>query len=373
MVLDPRAKELARIIVDYSVNIQLNEIFLVQAEDTFREFAEFMGGLADKKGAKTLFDYHNLNEKKAMIERDDREELEMESRRVCALAEIADARSYVDADSEPLYLESIDPKKITDFEKLVRRPMLERLIGNGKEFPGIKWNLVGYPCEGAAKSAGMTLEEYENFLYDSTNIDWAKTREKMQRVKDVFDDAEQVCIYVPGQTDLTLSLKGRGAQIGDGRKNMPDGEVFYGPVEDSANGVIYFPYPTIRDGKTITGIRLTYKDGEVTDFSAEKNQEFLETMLNLKGVKRIGEFGIGCNYGVKRYTKELLFDEKLGGSIHLALGNSYKMPLSSGGGLNEGDAHWDNVCDLRRVEGNPGGELYANGKLVQRNGVWLFD
>ena len=141
----------------------------------------------------------------------------------------------------------------------------------------------------------------------------------------------------------------------------------------SANGIITFPYTSIRDGNEVKGIKLTYKNGEVTDCIAETNQKFMESMLELKGVKRIGELGLGCNYSIDRYIKNLLFDEKIGGTIHIAIGNSYKRTLDDGGGLNDGDIHWDLVCDLRRIADNPGGELYVNDKLVQKNGIWQFD
>lgn len=115
-----------------------------------------------------------------------------------------------------------------------------------------------------------------------------------------------------------------------------------------------------------------YKKGKIVKFSAEKNHKFLESMLNLKGAKRIGELGIGCNYGVKKYINNLLFDEKIGGTIHLALGDSYKRDLMDGGGKNYGEIHWDLVCDLRKINGLPGGEIYVDGKLVQRHGKWIF-
>jgi aminopeptidase len=373
MTLDTRAKELAGIVVDYSVSIQPNDILLVQAEFSFKEFAEYIGKLAEDKGANIISDYRDLNEKRLMIQRNDKEELEEESKRKCDLAEKATARVLVDAMTDPHYLKGVDPKKIGVFQSLVSKPFLDRICGNGKEFKGIKWNLVAYPGEGDAKNAGMSLEEYTNFLYGATNIDWAKTGDELRKIKDIFDNAKDVHISVPGQTDFHLSLEGRGGGICDGKFNMPDGETYYGPVEDSANGIIYFPYKSLRDGNELKGIKLEYKDGEVVSFSAEENQPFLETMLDLPGVKRIGELGIANNYGIKRYIQNLLFDEKIGGTIHIALGESYFEPLNEGGGKNKGEIHWDLVCDLRKINNLPGGEIYVNDKLVQKNGVWRFE
>ena len=192
------------------------------------------------------------------------------------------------------------------------------------------------------------------------------------RSKEIFDNAKDVHIIIPDFTDIHLSLKGRGGHVSDGMHNMPDGEVYYCPLENSANGYIYFPYKTVRDGNAVSGIRLEYRGGKIVDFSAKENQKFLESMLNLKGAKRIGELGIGCNYSIKKYTNKLLFDEKIGGTIHLAIGESYSRPLSSGGGKNKADIHWDLVCDLRKENGLPGGEIYVDGKPVQKNGKWVF-
>ncbi len=371
--LDNRAKELAKIVVDYSLNIQPSDTFIIQSEYLFKEFSEYIGKLAKEKNAKILFDYEDLNEKKSLIQRNNINELKEESKRVCDLAEQSTARVLVYAKSNPHYLKDIDPKKIADYQSIVSSPFSDRICGNGKEFKGIKWNIVAYPCEGDAKVAGINLEKYADFVYSATNINWKKTSNQMKKVKDIFDKAKEVRIFVSGQTDLSFSLERRGGDICDGKLNMPDGEVYYGPVEDSANGEIYFPYASIRDSNEVKGIKLAYKDGEVTSFSAKENQSFLEAMLALPGAKRIGEFGIGCNYGIKKYSKNLLFDEKIGGTIHLAIGDSYKEPLNKGGGLNNSDIHWDLVCDLRKVNGLPGGEIYADGKLVQKNGVWLFD
>jgi len=372
MVLDERAEKLVDILIGYSLNIGSEDSLLIRSERPFNGFAQMIGDLAIEKGAKVIYEFYELGDRKEVIERSDDKELEKESKRICKLAERSTAAISISAETDPFFLQGVDSKKIAKYAEIVSQPYIERVIGNGKEFKGIKWNVVGFPCEARAKSIGMTLEEYADFVYGATNIDWAKAGEEMKKVKEAFDGASDVHIYVPGRTDLHLSLSGRGGQICDGKYNMPDGEVFYGPVEDSANGYIYFPYSSVRDGNIVSGIRLEYKDGGVVSFDAEENKAFLESMLELEGVKRIGELGIGCNYGIQKYIENLLFDEKIGGTIHLAIGNSYKEPLSDGGGLNEGKIHWDIVCELRKMHDNPGGSIYVDGKLVQQNGVWTF-
>lgn len=372
MVLDARAKQLSEIVINYSTKIQQDDILLIRGEDAFEGFAKLIGKLANEKGADVIYELNTPHEQRALIERNNHAELEAESVRLCTIAEEATASVKISAMVDPYYLKGVDPKKIAEYSSIIVKPLLDRIVGNGKEFKGTKWNVVGLPCEGVAKEAGMTLPEYADFVYGATNIDWSKTRAEMQKVKDIFDNADDVHIYVSGMTDLHISLRGRGGCICDGEYNMPDGEVFYGPVEDSAEGYISFPYPTLRDGNVVSGIELSYKNGEVTDFRAKENHAYLEAMLELQGVKRIGELGIGCNYGIKIYTQDLLFDEKIGGTIHLAIGDSYKDPLDEGGGLNDAKIHWDLVCDLRKTSNNPGGKLYVNNKLVQMDGIWLF-
>lgn len=370
--MDERAKALASIVVDYSVCINKDDHLIVDSEPDFREFAGCIRDLAEAKGAVVTYLRNDLKSVREMVERNDPEELKNVAEKLCGLYKIATAFVGIDATMDPFSLDGIDPKKIADYGKLVKKPISNIVVGDGKENKGYKWNLVAYPCEPQAKLAGMSIGEYSDFVFGATNIDWSKTAKQMGLVKDVFNGVKDVHIFVPGYTDLHLSLEGRGGSVCDGRFNMPDGEVFYGPVEDSAEGCITFPYEYVMSGQSAANIRLEYKCGEVVSFSAEKNQGFLETMLALSGVKRIGEFGIGCNYGIRDYTKNLLFDEKIGGTVHLAIGDSYKEPLDNGGGKNEGEIHWDLVCELRKINGFPGGEIYVDGKLVQKDGFWTF-
>lgn len=367
LMLDPRAKKLAEIVVDYSTEINEKDTLLIQAEDAFKEFAEEIARQAIQRGAYIFIELKDINKEKELIERCNDGELNAESKRLCRLAETSTARIRVDASENPLYLQEIPAEKIAKYSEIVSKPFLDRIVGNGKEWKGLRWNLVAYPSEADARVADIPLEKYADFVFNSTNINWQEKKEEMKRIKEIFDNAKDVHITAEN-TNLQLSLEGRGTCICDGKYNMPDGEIYAGPLENSANGYIYFPYPSIRDGNLVLGIWLKYKDGEVVDFSAKKNQQFLESMLNLDGVKRIGELGIGCNYGIKRYTTNLLFDEKIGGTVHIAIGESYKEPLDNGGGLNEAQIHWDLVCDLRN-----NGRIYVNDKLVQKEGIWVSE
>ncbi len=228
----------------------------------------------------------------------------------------------------------------------------------------ITWVSCQFPTNALAQDAGMTLAQFEDFFYGACLIDWDGESERLHRYADRFNAAEQVRIVGPG-TDLVLSLAGREGEVDDGHENMPGGEFFFAPLEDSAEGVIDFAeFPTVFQGHEFAGVRLAFRDGRVVDASATKNEANLHSFLDRdEGARRVGELGIGCNPGITRAVKSTLFDEKIDGSIHLALGQSY----AKIGGRNESSIHWDIVKDLRS-----GGRIELDGAVVQENGVWTI-
>jgi aminopeptidase len=226
----------------------------------------------------------------------------------------------------------------------------------------VPWVIAEWPVAALAEEAGMSLEEYEQFVFDAVLLDWDAEGERMRRIAAVFDAADEVRIEGRG-TDLTLSLAGRSGAVDDGHVNMPGGEVFYSPVEESANGVIEFSeFPAVYYGTEVEGARLVFEDGLIVEATARENEEFLvQTLDTDEGARRLGELGIGCNPGIQRFMKNVGFDEKIDGTVHLAVGNSYSFT----GGRNHSTIHWDIVKDLRSE-----GRVYADGRLVQENGSW---
>ena len=370
--MDERAKELAKIVIEYSALVKKGDLVRIAGEEVAKDFIYEMARLAVDKGAYPIVKVANPEFSKYFIEKGETEQLIRMPQFKLKMGEEVDVNISVSAAFNPKYLEGVDTDRIALIQK-ANKPFKDRIVGDGKDFPGKRWVVVGYPTEGMAKEAGMSFDEFSDVVYGATNIDWSKTRAKMEKVKEVFDNAKEVHLKVPGKTDLKFSLEGRGADVCDGKYNMPDGEVFYGPVEDSMNGFITFTHPAIRDGNEVAGIRLEFENGKIVKATADENEEFLKSMLELRGAKRVGEFGIGCNYGIKAYMKNLLFDEKIGGTIHLAIGDSYKRALNDGGGKNNSEIHWDIVCDFRKIPENPeGGEILVNGKVVQKDGEWVF-
>jgi aminopeptidase len=231
--------------------------------------------------------------------------------------------------------------------------------GRRGEIPSVRCD---FPCPAYAARAGLSLADFEELFYEACLRDWDAEAASMRPVLERFDRAQEVRVRAP-ETDLTLSLAGRRGAIDDGHLNVPGGEVYYSPVEDSAEGEIRFDVPTVSVGGPVEGIRLRFRAGEVVDASAELGEELLHAALETDaGARRIGELGLGCNAGIDRPLRNVLFDEKMAGTVHLALGYGFP-PLGS---RNE-SSHWDLVRDLRR-----GGELLVDGEVVQRDGSWLL-
>ena len=238
------------------------------------------------------------------------------------------------------------------------RPHLERMFTHE-----LKWVGCQYPTPALAQEAGLSLQEFEDFLYGACLLDWDAERERMSQYARHFDDAEEVRL-VADETDIRIGVAGRSALVDAGGANMPGGEFFLSPVEDSAEGEIVFgEFPAVYNGREVAGIALRFEAGRVVEASATANEEFLLEMLDLdEGARRLGELGIGCNPGITRYMNNTLFDEKMDGTAHLALGNG----LPEVGGTNVSQLHWDIVKDLRQ-----GGRIELDGRVVQEDGRWL--
>jgi aminopeptidase len=228
----------------------------------------------------------------------------------------------------------------------------------------VPWVTCRYPTPAMAQEAGMSLKGFSEFLFGAVLLDWDAEGKKMERIKERFDRAEEVRI-VGHETDLTFSIAGREGEIDDGHMNMPGGEVFYCPVEDSTEGVVTFSeFPAVQEPDIVSGVRMRYENGRVVEASATENEEALMRALDRdEGARVLGEFGIGCNPGIQQHVKNTLFDEKIYGTIHLAVGAG--IPVA--GGHNQSATHWDMVKDLRT-----GGRIELDGEVVQENGEWTF-
>jgi aminopeptidase len=249
------------------------------------------------------------------------------------------------------------------------RPFSDRLLERAAR-KELQWSVTLDPTQAFAQDAEMSLREFEDFVYDACLVHepdpikaWRKISKKQQRLVDWLNKAREIHVVGP-DTDLKLEVTGRKWENCDGHENFPDGEIFTSPIEDSVNGHIRYTYPACDNGREVEDVRLQFKDGKVIKATAAKNEQFLLKMLETdEGARYVGEFAIGTNFGIQRFTKNTLFDEKIGGTIHLALGKGY---LETGS-KNKSAIHWDMVCDLR-----DGGEVRVDGTLFLKDGKILI-
>jgi aminopeptidase len=232
---------------------------------------------------------------------------------------------------------------------------------------GMKRNLCQYPTDAAAQEAGMSLSEYEAFVFDACKLNednpqqaWLDLRVNQKNIVDHLNACKSVR-YVSEKMDIYFNTEGRTWINSDGQTNMPSGEVYTSPVENSVNGVVHFTFPCLYQGHEVEDVTLWVKDGYIEKWEAKRGQDFLDKIFKMEGTRRFGEAAIGTNYGIKRMTKNILFDEKIGGTIHMAIGQSYKHC----GGKNESSVHWDMITDMTK-----GGEIYADGALIYKNGFF---
>ncbi|MEZ5057357.1 MAG: aminopeptidase [Saprospiraceae bacterium] len=233
----------------------------------------------------------------------------------------------------------------------------------------LKRNLCQFPTQAAAQEAGMSLEEYEAFVYGACRLydedpikSWLKVRHDQQHISDHLNKCEKVR-YKSSNIDITFSTKGRTWINSDGQTNMPSGEVYTSPVEDSVNGVVHFDYPSIYMGHEVEGVTLWVENGEVQKWEAKRGQDFLDRIFAMEGTRRFGEAAIGTNFNIDRFTKNILFDEKIGGTVHMAIGQSYLQA----GGKNQSSVHWDMIADMTKD-----GQIFADDEKIYEMGRFLI-
>ena len=266
-------------------------------------------------------------------------------------------------------LENVDPLKkqtVSNASKEVLGTYITRAISFERD---MKWTACSFPTDAVAQECRMSKNKFEDYIFSSCFLyeedpiaKWQKMEKSQQRLVDFLDDKDGIH-FVGKDIDIRFSIRGRKWINCAGKLNMPDGEVFTSPVEDSVNGKIRFSYPGFYMGQEIEDISLEVKDGEVVKWEAKKGKGLLDKILEIPGAKRFGEAAIGTNKGIKKFTKNMLFDEKMGGTIHMAIGAA----IPEAGGKNESSVHWDMLADMTE-----GGEIYADGELIYKNGEFII-
>jgi len=309
-----------------------------------------------------LIDLESLEE--ILLREGNEQQLTKKSPVLTAVAVYCDARLFIASRSNTKALSGVKPEQVSRRRSALRD--ISEVARKREQAGTFRWSSTLYPTSGYAQDAEMSLHDFEEFVFDVCFLNdpdpiarWNELSAQQQRLVDWLVGKKEVRIQGDG-TDLTLSIENRMFINSNGKRNFPSGEFFTGPVEDSANGVIQFDIPASYDGRTIEGVRLAFREGKVVEASARQGQAYLEHMLEIDaGARYLGEFAFGNNARVDRSTKNVLFDEKMGGTVHLALGASYPET----GGVNQSALHWDMVCDLRQK-----GEVRVDDVLFLKEG-----
>ena len=366
---DPRYAKLARVLVDYSVEAKKGDLVEIGGAPIAEPLIVEVYRAALQAGAHPYLRLHLPELTETFYKTAKQHQLKFVGPMAEFEIENVDKIVSVWADDNTKALANVDPKKQATRSAATSR-LFKRFMD--REAAGeLMWVGTQFPCNASAQDAEMSLSEYEDFVLNACLIHlkdpiaaWKKVHRKQEKICKFLNERKKIRVVAEG-TDLSMSVEGRKWVNCDGKANMPDGEIFTGPIEDSVEGTISFSFPAYYSGREADGVSLTFKKGKVVKAKATKNEGFLNAMLDSdEGARRVGEFAIGTNYAIQKFTKNTLFDEKIGGTIHMALGAS----IPESGGMNESGVHWDIVNDMRE-----GGKIYADGKIVYKNGKFTID
>lgn len=363
-MVDERLSKMAKVIVDYSLGIKEGDVFLIKGYEPSIPLIKEVYREALIRGAHPEVRVQVEELMEIMMKYGNEDQLKYISPVIQSSAEKYNALLQIGGTYHTKPLLNVNPEKIAKHESAHRKANKKKLEGN------MRWSLTHYPTQSGAMEAGMSLSEYEDFVFSACFVDkedpiaeWKKLKENQQKIIDYIQTKDHIRV-IAKDTELTLRVGGRTWVNSCGTTNFPSGEVYTGPIEDSLNGTIRYTYPAIKSGRPVEDVRLTFENGKVVKATAKSGEDFLNAMVNMDaGSCYAGEFAIGTNYGIKQFTNNILFDEKIGGTIHIALGAAY--PIT--GSKNESGLHWDMICDMRE-----GGELYADGELFYKNGQFLL-
>jgi aminopeptidase len=369
MMKDPRIEKLAEMLVNYSVAIQPGETVAIRGS-TLAEplLLEVYKQVLLAGGLPVMYPAFSAVEE-ILYRYGSEEQLRFIPAPLKQIIETVDAQIQVMGEANTRALTGVDPAR-TVTRGQAFQPILKTFLERSAS-KSLKWTLTLFPTQAHAQDAEMSLSEYEDFVYSACmpNLDdpvgyWRKFSARQEKIVAWLKDKQRVRVIAP-ETELTMSIAGRPFINCDCHENVPDGEVFTGPVENSMNGHVRFSYPAIVDGREVSGVRLWFENGKCVKATADKNEDYLNQTLDTdEGARYVGEFAIGTNEGIQRFTREILFDEKIGGSFHMALGAGYPETGSS----NESAVHWDMICDMRQ-----GGEIWADEQLLYKDGKFAID
>jgi aminopeptidase len=364
---DSRHQKLAHVLIHYSLDVQPGEKLLLRGSEVAAPLIRELYRTALRAGAHVTTDILLDGLREIQLRESSESQLRYVSELDTYVNEYFDCYLYVIAEQNTKALSGIDPQRIA-MHDAARAELSKRFLERAAN-KQLRWCLTLFPTQAHAMDAGMSLSDFEDFVFGAGLLDqddpaaaWRAVREQQQHIANYLAQHDVIHIVAP-DTDITYRVGGRTWISCAGTENFPDGEVFTGPIENSVNGTVRFSYPAVYNGNEVEDVRLSFRDGRVIEATAGRGNAFLQSMLDMDaGARYLGEVAFGLNYSIRRFSKEILFDEKIGGTMHMALGEAY--PES--GGLNESGLHWDMVCDLHE------GKVYADGELCYEHGKFII-
>ncbi|WP_135827517.1 aminopeptidase [Halorussus halobius] len=359
--MDPRIRNHAETVVDHSTEVEAGDDVVVSAPSVAEDLTLALCEEIAERGANPFHVSFRMDRTRAaFLGAADPEELELPEHEL-ALAEAADVWIHVRAHDNVAEMSGVPSETMSTFRK-VSQPVREEILDS-------RWVLTQYPAPADAQNAEMSTDEYEEFVWSAIDKDWAAQRDHQQQMVEILDAGEEVHIVSGDTTDLRMSVAGMTTINDDAGNNLPGGEVFTAPVADSVEGEVLFDKPLVHQGHEVEDAYLRFEGGEVVDHSATKNEDVLTEVLNTdEGARRLGELGIGMNRDIDRFTYNMLFDEKMGDTVHLAVGMAYEACLPEGETGNESAVHVDMIVDMSEDS-----FIEVDGEIVQRNGTFRFE
>jgi aminopeptidase len=359
--MDPRIREHAEVIADHSAGIEAGDRVVIAMPPAAADLAVALHEVCGERGATPVYLNNSDRASRAFLRAaGDDPEFETPTHHL-ALHEAADVFVIARGGANVTETSDVAPETNAAWRRAYEPVQRERLSKT--------WCLTQFPTAGHAQLAGMSTEAYERFVWDAVTADWDAQREHQAQMKTILDEGSTVRIRSGEETDVRMSVAGNVALNDYGEKNLPGGEVFTAPVRDSVEGTVHFDLPLYRQGREIADARVTFEDGRVESFSAARNEDVLASVLDTdEGARYLGELGIGMNRQIDRFTYNMLFDEKMGDTVHMAVGSAYPETVGAENEANESAEHVDMIVDT-----SEDAVVEVDGETVQRDGTFVFE
>lgn len=357
--MNENKKKLCQLLVDYSIELKKDEKVLIENFDAPNSFIALLTEEIFKKGGVPFVINHSYKIDRVIFKNlNQNSALERQKHKLNLMKDM-DAYISIRAKINNFNLSDIPQEQLELEKKYFSKEILRQRVNH------TKWVILNYPTDAFAQSAGMSNQAFEEYFFKVCNYDWKENLTNLQKLKNLMDKTDKVKIVGPG-TDLSFSIKGINSVVCAGKNNIPDGEVFTAPIKDSVNGIITYNIPSVYDGKRFDNVMFVIKNGKIVEASSSNTTELNKILDADIGARYFGEFALGVNPMVTIPMLDILFDEKMDGSFHLTPGEAYQEADNG----NRSTIHWDLVCNQTKQYG--GGEIYFDGKLIRKNGIFVF-